>query len=317
MLIRLRFLSINSLSSSFLPPFLSFSKLPHFMLFVISTSLPSSFCSKAISSSYQGTFLDEEVCGDHSLEIPLVHRRGSSSKVRLAIKAQCFNARPSLRLNLPHWQRSCFTPTDEKVFRHNYDIPSLIQLHFPNKSTEMIGVSETSVSMRGWSRLDFVSCFLPSPWSYYPTLVLCHVNWCPMGGGTFLPLICYGLLSSWDKRCLSHNFSTFIVPTSTITPSWWPSWFEGRTNSSNWASPIPTTTTSKSSSSISRVLGRRLPLRLLHRGMNSSRMGNFSTRLWVSSFFSFSLSPSFYFFFTWVFSSYLTLGEEFPKPTLK
>jgi hypothetical protein len=35
----------------------------------------------------------------------------------------------------------------------------------------------------------------------------------------FFPLICCGLLSSWDKRCLSYNFSTSIVPSSTITPS--------------------------------------------------------------------------------------------------
>lgn len=58
-------------------------------------------------------------------------------------------------------------------------------------STNLLGwlmVPKTSASMKGCSGLDSASHFLLSSGSCYPILALRDVNWCPMGGGIFLPL---------------------------------------------------------------------------------------------------------------------------------
>ena len=72
---------------------------------------------------------------DHSPEVSLVCRSGgSSASNRLAVGA----APTVLCLDYPRRQRSCFTAADERVLRHNYDIPASIFLHFSDTSTGMI-----------------------------------------------------------------------------------------------------------------------------------------------------------------------------------
>jgi hypothetical protein len=79
------------------------------------------------------SFADD--ASDQSPKVPLVHRSSGSS----ARTHPTSDAAPSvLHLEYPHQQRSCFMVADEKVLRHNYDIPASISLHFLDKSTRMI-----------------------------------------------------------------------------------------------------------------------------------------------------------------------------------
>jgi hypothetical protein len=87
---------------------------------------------------------------------PWFDRKGTRP-LGFVIGASPSNVKPSLRLNFPCQQRSCFSLFDERVLRHNNDIPS-ISLHFPNDSTRMIG---GPVDICVYERMFWVGICLP------------------------------------------------------------------------------------------------------------------------------------------------------------
>ena len=93
---------------------------------------------------------------DSDPEVPSVRRSGGSS----ARNRPGVGAAPTLLLDYPRRQRSYFTAADERVLRHNYDIPPSIFLHFPDTSTGMI---DGSGDLCVYERMFLAGLRLPFP----------------------------------------------------------------------------------------------------------------------------------------------------------
>ena len=110
--------------------------LRYFLFLCFLRQMPFPLTSLIMSSIQPHYSSSGETVGALSSEVPLVRcPGGSSTRVRPVEDA---SSSSSQHLDFPRRQRSQYTAGDEKVLRHNYDIPPSISLHFPDRSIGML-----------------------------------------------------------------------------------------------------------------------------------------------------------------------------------